>query len=99
MNDDPSEVNVLYAKVIPADGSDRLQLLADGLESKFKERGLIRNNFEHVKLHATIMNTKLRGQSEGIETSGAKRMKSETPPDKPFRVPFDARQLVEVIRM
>ena len=96
MNDDPSEVDVLYARVIPADGSDSLQRLADGLENKFKERGLMRYNFEHVKLHATVMNTKLRDDPEGTDCSEAKKSRSEVPARKPFRIPFDARQLVEV---
>ncbi|KAK2573292.1 Activating signal cointegrator 1 complex subunit 1 [Acropora cervicornis] len=48
MNDDPSEVDVLYAKVTTKDGSDRLQKLADGVVEKFVAHGLMKKEYEKL---------------------------------------------------
>lgn len=64
MNDDPAEVDVLYAKVATSDGSSsKLQLLADKLVAQFVSEGLMEKQYEHVKLHATVMNTIFNSQS------------------------------------
>lgn len=64
MNDDPSEVDVLYAKV--KDPSDRLQTLADRLVDKFTSTGLMQQEYDRVKLHVTVMNTLFRKDPTGI---------------------------------
>lgn len=54
MNDDPSNVNVLYAKA----KNPEIQMLADKIQTFFKDCDLAlqpRNN--HVKLHITLMNS------------------------------------------
>lgn len=39
MNDDPSEVSVLYGKIIPLDGA--VQQLADSVASYFEKLGML----------------------------------------------------------
>lgn len=53
MNDDPSSVDVLYAKV----ESEPLQRIADQLMEYFIANGLIKREYDHVKLHATLINS------------------------------------------
>ncbi|XP_048167753.1 activating signal cointegrator 1 complex subunit 1 isoform X1 [Corvus hawaiiensis] len=60
MNDDPAMTDVLYAKVRMKDGSDRLQMVADQLVERFVASGLMRKEWDRVKLHATVMNTLFR---------------------------------------
>ena len=66
MNDDPSEVDVVYAKVAVNDGSDKLQTLADQLVDKFVSEGLMVKQYDRVKLHLTLMNTLFRKDDAGI---------------------------------
>jgi len=65
MNDDPTEVNVLYAKCNWAD--DTAQRLADLISAKFVDSGLAKPNRSgnSVKFHATLMNTRHRQNVEG----------------------------------
>ncbi|XP_045201166.2 activating signal cointegrator 1 complex subunit 1-like [Mercenaria mercenaria] len=63
MNDDPSEVDVLYAKV--KDPSERLQIIADRLVDKFTSIGLMQREYDRVKLHITVMNTVFRKDPTG----------------------------------
>ncbi|XP_014662782.1 PREDICTED: activating signal cointegrator 1 complex subunit 1-like [Priapulus caudatus] len=83
MNDDPSAVDVLYARV--EDASGRLQSLADGLVSSFADAGLTQRQreHEHVKLHVTVMNTIFRRDAEAEVTEGNARES------------FDARRLMQ----
>lgn len=53
MNDDPSAVDVLYAKV----ESEPLQRIADQIMEYFIANGLIQRQYGHVKLHATLINS------------------------------------------
>lgn len=82
MNDDSSEVDVLYAKVWSPnkEGSSRsdkckLQQLADGVAKRFLDSGLMLRQQErgrgpeHVKLHMTLMNTRLREQRFATENT------------------------------
>lgn len=55
MNDDPDRVDVLYGQII--DGSGRLQRLSDALVSSLEAEGLLDRQYDHVKLHATLMNS------------------------------------------
>lgn len=57
MNDDPSEVDVLYAK-IHEDG--RLQMIAEELVNKFSKLGFMKKQYDQVKMHITLMNTLFR---------------------------------------
>lgn len=54
MNDDPTSVDVLYAKVV----SEPLQRIADQLMEYFVAKGLVQRQYDHVKLHATLINSK-----------------------------------------
>ncbi|XP_041032320.1 activating signal cointegrator 1 complex subunit 1 [Carcharodon carcharias] len=60
MNDDPSMVDVLYGKIQMKNGTDKLQLIADGLLDRFVASGLMEKEWDKVKLHATLMNTLFR---------------------------------------
>lgn len=57
MNDDPSQVDVLYAKVNQINEENSIQIIADDLMRKFCEAGLTKKQYDSVKLHATVMNT------------------------------------------
>ncbi|XP_052783371.1 activating signal cointegrator 1 complex subunit 1-like isoform X2 [Mya arenaria] len=63
MNDDPSEVDVMYAKI--DDPSDRLQSIADRLVDRFETSGLLQRDHDRVKLHVTVMNTIFRKDPTG----------------------------------
>lgn len=92
MNDDPAEVDVLYAKVLIKDGSNRLQNLADALVDKFVSKGLMKREYDRVKLHATVMNTKQRDNPD--EQAPAKKSRSDVPPRFKKRISFDAKKII-----
>lgn len=94
MNDDPGDVDVLYAKIITKDGSDRLQKLADALVEVFVCKGLMKKEYDKVKLHATVMNTKQRNDSDG--QTPAKKSRSDLPPRFTKRISFDARKIISL---
>eukprot|EP00795_Rhopilema_esculentum_P016623 gene16623-8053_t len=74
MNDDPSQVVVLYAKVKLDDGTDRLQRLADFIVDRFSSAGLMRKEYDKVKLHATVINTNFisaEKETNDIKTDGS----------------------------
>ncbi|XP_067828539.1 activating signal cointegrator 1 complex subunit 1 isoform X2 [Heptranchias perlo] len=60
MNDDPSMVDILYGKIRMKNGTDKLQLIVDGLMERFVASGLMGQEWDRVKLHATLMNTLFR---------------------------------------
>lgn len=62
MNDDPGRVDVLYAKCL--DSSNRLQKIADYLVQTFVDCGLMERQYERVKIHATLMNTLFKMESD-----------------------------------
>lgn len=68
MNDDPSEVDVVYGKV---KNSEELQKLADFLVAKFAESGLMPRQFDRVKLHVTLLNTIFRKGTEDLESNSS----------------------------
>ena len=84
MNDDPSQVNVLYGQCV--DVSGRLQRLADSVVDHFEARGLLDREYERVKLHVTLMNTKFTASSS---EGGA--------PSRPNRRYFNAKSILEVL--
>eukprot|EP00040_Diaphanoeca_grandis_P031984 m.192634 g.192634 ORF g.192634 m.192634 type:complete len:359 (-) comp32475_c4_seq2:558-1634(-) len=90
MNDDPSNVDVLYAKVALCDDDTdlKLQSVVDAISTRFIEAGLMEREFERdgVKLHATIMNSKWRRSSIN-ETSNNSRNRE--------RVSFDASAILK----
>ncbi|XP_067944199.1 activating signal cointegrator 1 complex subunit 1-like [Watersipora subatra] len=65
MNDDPSAVDVLYATVKSADGSDRLEQAVAHLTSDLSS--LLNKDFERdsVKLHLTLINSVFRKETKG----------------------------------
>ncbi|XP_060065477.1 activating signal cointegrator 1 complex subunit 1-like [Ylistrum balloti] len=65
MNDDPSCVDVLYAKLEPGEDLDRLQILVDRIVEKFSLSGFMQESYGSVKLHITIMNTLMRRDPSG----------------------------------
>ncbi|KAL5004729.1 hypothetical protein ScPMuIL_018185 [Solemya velum] len=73
MNDDPGEVDVLYAKVELEDDSDRFQILADRLADKFVSSNLMQKDYDRVKLHVTVMNTLFRKDPSGTTVAKVHR--------------------------
>lgn len=55
MNNDPTKVNILYARIVDEQGL--LQELSDNIVEYFADKGLIKKKAEKVKLHMTVMNT------------------------------------------
>ncbi|XP_072745481.1 uncharacterized protein [Anoplolepis gracilipes] len=57
MNDDPTEVKVLFAQV---SHNEKLQELVDKIADYFVDIGLKEKEYETIKLHATLMNTSFK---------------------------------------
>lgn len=66
MNDDPSDVYVLYAKVQMADPelTAKFQKMCDGILNYFLRAGLAKKEADRVKLHMTVMNASFRKTNE-----------------------------------
>jgi len=84
MNDDPTNVDVLYGKVTvePVKYNDSFQKMANDIVDCFARKGLIRKQYENVKLHATLINSIFR--KTGKETN------ANVPESKQKRESFDA---------
>jgi len=92
MNNDPSKVVVLYAKVKLADGTDRLQRMADHIVEKFVSVGLMRKEYDSVKLHATVINTNFKEEADKNQD-----VTSNKPENRRHKVTyFDARKVFEL---
>ncbi|XP_028826698.1 activating signal cointegrator 1 complex subunit 1 [Denticeps clupeoides] len=89
MNDDPSMVDILYAKVEVKDGSDKLQAIADRLVEHFVASGLMIREWDRVKLHGTIMNTLFRKDPSAEDKGGSGK------PNSKDREAFDARNVLQ----
>jgi activating signal cointegrator complex subunit 1 len=95
MNDDPTFVDVLYAKVqlIDQTNSNRLQNFLDRLNEELLNTGLMKQKFERIKLHVTLMNSLLRKDDTGIleaqKTSRGKVKNQE-------RESFDAKKVLRL---
>ncbi|XP_051925699.1 activating signal cointegrator 1 complex subunit 1 isoform X1 [Hippocampus zosterae] len=89
MNDDPAMVDVLYAKVNVTDGSDKLQVIADRLVEYFVSVGQMAREWDRVKLHGTVMNTRFRKDTTAEDASGLSRQGPNE------REAFDARNLLK----
>ena len=92
-----AEVDVIYAKVQPASFSNDgernlLQKIADMIVDKFVASGLMKRQFDRVKLHLTVMNTKFQASNrEYIETSESNSAYDNNTLEKETRVPTRAR--------
>lgn len=83
MNDDPHAVDVLYAKI----ESPALQTAADQIYEYFIAKGLMQKKYDHVKLHATLINSLFRvSQTEAISEREAERK----------RITFDASEILRL---
>uniref|UniRef100_UPI00398E6E00 activating signal cointegrator 1 complex subunit 1 isoform X2 n=1 Tax=Pristiophorus japonicus TaxID=55135 RepID=UPI00398E6E00 len=91
MNDDPSMVDVLYGKIQMKNGTDKLQLIVDGLMERFIASGLMEKEWGRVKLHATLMNTLFRKdptvEDRNYAASGKQNLRE--------RESFDARNVLK----
>lgn len=92
MNDDPGDVDVLYAKIEPVQYEDNnepnpVQVIADKLLTRFVDSGLSKRQFDRVKLHATIMHSLLRQETSGPDVKRTEEEKS--------RKSFDARGILQ----
>lgn len=65
MRGSPEKVHVVYAHVTEADGSNRLMRACEVLRMAYREAGLVTagDEKEHLKLHATVINTSHRKRS------------------------------------
>ena len=95
MNDDPSFVDVLYAKVqlVEKTQSNRLQNFLDRLNEELSNTGLTKQKFERLKLHVTLMNSLLRKDDTGIleaQKTARGRVKN------PERESFDAKKILRL---
>ncbi|CAL1684825.1 unnamed protein product [Lasius platythorax] len=57
MNDDPTEVKVLFAQITR---NEKLQELVDKIADYFVDIGIMEKEYETIKLHATLMNTSFK---------------------------------------
>lgn len=90
MNDDPSDVNVLYGQVALENSSEMFQLQEafDKVLENFYRRGLLRKQYDGVKLHVTLMNSLFR------KSDGFTQQKSDAKVPK-NRLSFDASSILE----
>lgn len=79
MNDDPGEVDVLYCGV--KDDTGRLQEAVDRIVDRFVVSGLMQKEYDRVKLHCTLLNTRFRREEGELDTE--------------LRESFDASHLLE----
>ena len=63
MNDDPSEVDVIYGQV----HCDELQIIAETIVNQFVDTGLMPRQFDRVKLHITLLNSIFRKNGDESE--------------------------------
>nr|CAB3223394.1 activating signal cointegrator 1 complex subunit 1-like [Phallusia mammillata] len=73
MNDDPGAVDVLYAKVVDENGTNKLQNFADAIATELVKGGLSENQYDHVKLHGTLLNTTFRKANSSDRNEKGKR--------------------------
>ncbi|XP_011704169.1 PREDICTED: activating signal cointegrator 1 complex subunit 1 isoform X3 [Wasmannia auropunctata] len=59
MNDDPTEVKILYAQVTR---NEKLQELINKVAEYFIDTGLMEKEYETIKLHATLMNVAFKDE-------------------------------------
>eukprot|EP01025_Chloroclados_australasicus_P064066 TRINITY_DN8512_c2_g1_i2.p1 TRINITY_DN8512_c2_g1~~TRINITY_DN8512_c2_g1_i2.p1 ORF type:complete len:369 (+),score=69.33 TRINITY_DN8512_c2_g1_i2:120-1226(+) len=82
MNDDPSEMNVLYMQVKETDRGDRLQRVCNVVVGALARAGIaLLQDVKEVKMHVTVINTRYR---RGQKEDGDRK-----------RIPFDGRNLLQ----
>lgn len=71
MNDDPSEMRVLYARI----DSPALQELSDQIMMYFRSKGLAKREFDRdtVKMHMTLINVRYAEESDEGDGSSEKK--------------------------
>ena len=98
MSDDPSAVNVLFAKIKETTANGKLQEFVDALATKLPLRAPdlfeAETRRDKVKLHATVMNSKFRErdqeQSQAARTPGRQQWKRKES--------FDARKIFSLFK-
>ncbi|XP_022914170.2 activating signal cointegrator 1 complex subunit 1-like [Onthophagus taurus] len=80
MNDDPTSVDVLYGKVKldVQKYNSSLQKMSDLLVDQFAKKGIIRKQYDSVKLHATLMNSRYRNAKISDERNNGRREQRES---------------------
>ena len=95
MNDDPSEVNVLYGKVYSHPNLNTLQQISNSILEYFALHKLLKpEDKEQVKLHVTLMNTTFRKEDPeeiNVEIPGTFYKKNKKPVST-----FNASNILEV---
>ncbi|CAK9294071.1 unnamed protein product [Gordionus sp. m RMFG-2023] len=96
MNDDPSDVHVLYAKVDPFSDLDRVQSIADMIVDRLVRECIIEKRLENLKLHATVMisqHKEIDASTQNMpDESHTRNFRSNKPPP---RESFDARNILK----
>lgn len=90
MNDDPAQVDVLYAKVSDADFGNVLQNIADGIMTTFVDSNFAKKQYDRVKLHATVMNS-LRRVDQSVDTDFEDKIEK-----RKKRESFDCRNILKL---
>lgn len=97
MNDDPSAVDVLYAKVKQGD-SEVLQLMVDFIYERFATSGYLQKSFgrDSVKMHVTLMNKRFGQESAMITSEGLNQLPNERgfEPENSLNKTFDATEIL-----
>lgn len=70
MNDDPTAVDVLYGKVKLnlTKYNTQFQRMADNIVQLLSKKGLMRKQYDNVKLHVTLMNSMFRKRAQESNT-------------------------------
>jgi len=93
MNDDPSEVDVLYAQIQMLDGSEKLQMIADRIVDHLCSQNLMTQQYDRVKIHATVMNTLFRRDNSGTDAPMPRGGDQDRRPIRKDRESFDAKRI------
>ncbi|KAG5671686.1 hypothetical protein PVAND_001871 [Polypedilum vanderplanki] len=92
MNDDPSSVDVLYAKVI----SEQLQEISNAINDYFASRGYTQSKSDHVKMHVTLINSLFRDNDDAImKDESHSRDKDRNNQQQHQRITFDASMILK----
>ncbi|KAL5106478.1 Activating signal cointegrator 1 complex subunit 1 [Taenia crassiceps] len=98
MNDDPRSARVLYMSLKENVQSRRLQALANGLADMFTRHGLHsghRHLGDTVKLHLTVLNSRLRAQRQASRLALANQCPPETFSTMGILLAFETHHLIE----
>lgn len=90
MNDDPSAVDVLYAKVV----SENLQEISNGIAEFFSSRGFMQLKGDQVKLHVTLINSLFRDNDDAI-VKDENQQRDSRDKDQGNRIKFDASKILK----